>query len=325
MITLKTTLGKLELKNPVIISSSGLTNSAIKNLELERAGAGAIVLKSLFEEQMTMNTEQLLQLSNYTEAEDYISQYIQSETVGNYLQLIRETKKACTIPVIASINCYRQGEWIKLSKQIEEAGADALELNIFMFNMDKYLDSNKFEQFYIDILTAVCSVVSIPVFVKIGQQLTSLVSMSEKLKAAGAAGVVIFNRFYQPDIDLHTMTIKQGETFTSPHDFANTLRWTGIISGKIKDLPIISSTGIHSWENATKALLAGAQAVEICSTVYKNGNGIISQINDGIQEWMTETGYYTLEEFRGKLNSRNIEDPTLFERTQFMKYYASKF
>jgi dihydroorotate dehydrogenase (fumarate) len=322
MKTLATSYLGLNLKNPVIISSSGLTNSAEKNLLLERAGAGAIVLKSLFEEQINLNTEHFLNEGDYTEAEDYIRTYVQSQNVGEYLNLISDTKKQCTIPVIASINCHKKGDWTGVAKQIEAAGADAVELNIFLLNTDKFGDSNSSEQDYIDIVAEVRKATKLPVAVKIGQQFTNLVSLTQRLVAAGANSVVLFNRFYQPDIDLDTMKIKQGETFSVPTDFSNTLRWTALVSHFVKDANVVSSTGVYGWENAVKAMLAGAKAVEICSTVYKNGNGIIQQTVDGISKWMDEKGYYTLDEFRGKLNKENMGDPTLFERAQFMKYYA---
>ncbi len=312
----------LNLKNPIIISSSGLTNTVEKNVKLEKSGAGAIVLKSLFEEQINLNTEYLLNEGDFTEAEDYIRTYVQSQDVNEYLNLISESKKRCSIPIIASINCYKNGDWTGVAKQIEAAGADAIELNVFLLSTDKFRDSNSCEQDYINIVAEVRKVTELPIAIKIGQQFTNLIGFTQRLIAAGANSIVLFNRFYQPDIDLNSMKFKQGERLSVPTDFSNTLRWTALVSRLVKDANIVSSTGIYGWENAVKAILAGAQAVEICSTVYKNGNGIIQEIIDGISNWMNEKGYYTLDEFRGKLNQENIGDPTLFERAQFMKYYA---
>jgi dihydroorotate dehydrogenase (fumarate) len=322
MRTLETTYLGLKLKNPIIISSCGLTNSVEKNIELEKAGAGAIVLKSLFEEQIMMNSERLLEHGDYTEAFDYIKNYVHSHNLTDYLDLVRESKKKCNIPIIASINCSRKGEWAHFAHQIELAGADAIELNIFLLNTDKFLDSNTFEQSYVEIVKSVKDVVNIPICVKIGQQFTGLVGLTEKLFAVGAQSVILFNRFYQPDINLKTLEIKQGQTFSTPSDFSNTLRWTSIITGMVKHAHIVASTGIHDWENAVKAILVGAQVVEICSTIYKHGNGVISEMNTCIDSWMEQHGYLNLEEFRGKLNYSNSTDRTIYERFQFMKYYS---
>jgi dihydroorotate dehydrogenase (fumarate) len=322
MITLETSYLGLKLKNPIIISSSGLTNSAQKNLALEKAGAGAIVLKSLFEEQIMMNSTNLLHHGDYTEASDYIKNYVQAHSLTDYLELVTESKRLCSIPIIASINCYRSGDWATFAHQIEMAGANALELNIFILNTDKHANSNAVEEEYINIVKQTRKAVNIPISVKIGQQFTGLVALSEKLIGAGANSIVLFNRFYQPDIDLKTIEFKQGETFSSPADFSNTLRWTSLISGLVKDANVVSTTGIHDWENGVKALLAGAQAIEICSTLYKNGNGVISEIITCMESWMQQHGYLNINEFRGKLNYGNISNPALYERSQFMKYYS---
>ncbi len=323
MSKLETTYLGLKLKNPIIISSSGLTNSPEKNLALEKAGAGAIVLKSLFEEQILMNSEKLLENSDYTEAMDYIQNYVQSNDLNDYLNLIKGSKQKCTIPVIASINCQKSGDWSSFAHQMELAGADAIELNIFMLNTKKQGDSTSHEQAYIDIVKNVTAAVSIPIVVKIGSQFTNLVSLSERLISVGANSIVLFNRFYQPDINLKTIELQAGEAFSAPSDFANSLRWAGLISGLVKNSNIVTSTGVHDWENAVKALLVGAQAVQICSTVYKNGNNVISEMITCIESWMEQHGYLNIDEFRAKLNYANSEDATIFERSQFMKYYSN--
>lgn len=324
MSTLETTYLGLKLKNPIIIGSSGLTNTAEKNAALEKAGAGAIVLKSLFEEQITMNSEKLLQSDNNPEAYDYIKNYVHDHNIEDYLKLIKETKALCTIPIIASINCYRKGEWAEFGKQIEAAGANAIELNIYMINTDKKVDSYEFELNFIEIVKQVKDAVTIPISVKIGQQFSSLVNLSERLFAAGASSLILFNRFYQPDINIKTMELKQGNTFSTASDFSNTLRWTSIISGSIKNIEIAASTGIHDWENGIKAILAGAQAIEICSTVYKHGNEVISEISTCMESWMDQHGYLKLGDFRAKLNYANSENRTVYEREQFMKYYGDE-
>ena len=205
MNNLKTTFAGLALKNPIIISSSGLTNSADKNKNLAEAGAGAIVLKSLFEEQIMMEAEQM-KSSEYTEGNEYIAEYIRAHKLEEYLNLIKDSKKVCDIPVIASINCYTDAEWIEFAKQIEEAGADALEINILSVQTDKDYKYGSFEQRHIDILRHIKKVSNIPVIMKLGENLTNPIALIDQLYANGAGAVVLFNRFYQPDIDIDKMS-----------------------------------------------------------------------------------------------------------------------
>ena len=213
MTDLKTTFAGLQLKNPIIISSSGLTNSAGKNKKLAEAGAGAIVLKSLFEEQILIEADQLKD-PTYSEGNDYLADYIREHKLAEYLELIKESKKVCDIPIIASINCYTDTEWIDFAKQMEEAGADALEINILAVQSDIQYKYGSFEQRHIDILSHIKKVVKIPVIMKLGDNLTNPVALIDQLYANGAAAVVLFNRFYQPDIDIEKMEHISGNVFS---------------------------------------------------------------------------------------------------------------
>ena len=322
MKSLETNYLGLKLKNPIIIGSSGLTDTPEKNSALEKAGASAIVLKSLFEEQIMVNSTNIVEYSGYTQASSYIKNYVHSHKLSDYLELIKGTKRLCSIPIIASINCYKSGEWANFAHQIELAGADAIELNIYFINTDGNLESNILEQSYVNIVTQTRKAIKIPILVKMGKQFTNLVRITEELLAAGANSIVLFNHYYQPDINLKTMEVVQGDTFTSPSDFGNTLRWTSLINSSVKNANIVSSTGVHDWENMAKAILVGAKAVEICSTVYKNGNGVIAEILKNLEEWMEEHKYSSIDDFSGKLIYGNSQNPTLFERAQFMKYYS---
>ena len=205
MTTLETTYAGLKLRNPIIVGSSGLTNSADKNRRLYEAGAGAVVLKSLFEEQILMDADSLSNPQMAPEGSDYLLNYVRMHKLGEYLELIRETKKACPIPVIASINCYDDSNWVDFARQIEEAGADALEINILALQTEIDYKPGSFEQRHVDILRHVKKTVSIPVIMKLGTNLTNPVALMEQLKANGAAAVILFNRFYQPDIDIEKM------------------------------------------------------------------------------------------------------------------------
>lgn len=320
----ETKFAGLNLKSPIIIGSSGLTNSAEKNKELERSGAGAVVLKSLFEEQITMQSDWMLENSSYPEANDYIRNYVKSNEIADYIKLIQESKQQCSIPVIASINCYKPDSWVDFAHQIEMAGADAIELNVFAFNTEINTGLDFLEDTYTRILDKVREKVNIPVIIKMSRMFSNIVEMVNRLYAHGASGVVLFNRFYQPDIDINKLQMVSGQVFSSHMDIAETLRWTGIISGRVPQIPIASSTGIQDWEDVVKCILAGASAVEVCSTVYQHGHEIISQMKRSMEEWMHSINYKTIDDFRGKLNYAGIPDPSLYERVQFMKYFSNR-
>ena len=324
MMDMKTSYAGLTLRNPIIIGSSGLTNKAERNLEFEKAGAGAIVLKSLFEEQIEMQSASMLQENDYPEAADYIRSYVEANQVNDYLALIRQSKELCTIPIIASINCYKAAAWTNFAQQIAKAGADALELNVFFMETDLHDSAEAVKETYVTILRQVKEAIRIPVIMKIGKQYSNIPSLVHALKANGADGVVLFNRFYQPDIDINTMQLVSGHVFSSAADLSDTLRWTAIVSGKVPGISVSASTGVHDWEGVVKCLLAGASGVQLCSALYTHGSAIVSQILTCLEEWMNQTHYESVDQFRGRLNYANIPNPAQYERAQFMKYFANR-
>lgn len=324
MADLKTTFAGLKLKNPVIISSSGLTSSAVKNEKLEAAGAGAVVLKSLFEEQIMLEADRLRNPSYYPEGSDYLAEYIRNHKLAEYLELIRETKNVCTIPVIASVNCYTDTEWIDFAKQIEAAGADALEINILALQTDLQYQYGSFEQRHIDILSHVKRTISIPVIMKLGDNLTNPIALIDQLYANGAAAVVLFNRFYQPDIDIDKMEHASGNVFSNVADLSMPLRWIGIASSLVNKIDYAASGGIHTPEGVVKAILAGASAVEVCSVIYQNTPLFIGEMNRFLEVWMQRKGFDRITQFKGKLNAKDIEGINMWERTQFLKYFSEK-
>jgi len=327
MASLKTTYLGLNLKSPIIVGSSGLTNSVEKIIKLREAGAGAVVLKSLFEEQLNHEVDNSLQTahnSNYPESYYYVGEYTKMSSVFSYLQLIKDAKSAVDIPIIASINCYSSHEWINLAKQIQDAGADALELNIHVVNTKKNVDASDYENMYYEVAEAVCKEVSIPVAMKLGFYISNLVSVVNKLAMKGVKGAVLFNRFYAPDIDINKIKPSVSGVFSTETDIRHSLRWVAIVSGKVKNIDIAASTGIHSGEAVIKQLLVGAKAVQICSSIYQNGPEVISHMLDFVNNWMKEKNFDTIDDFDGMLSYSNIDNPTLYERSQFMKYYASK-
>lgn len=323
MTSLKTSYLGLTLENPLIASSSGLTNSVEKVLALEKAGIGAVVLKSLFEEQINQAVNNAIEQGNdYPEAYDYIQNYMRSENIENYVSLVRDCAEQAKIPIIASINCFSGGEWVDFAKRIEEAGANAIELNVFILNAS-LKNSDSYEEKHYEIVKQIKKVVSIPVSVKMSYFFNNVIKVIDGLKAEGAKGVVLFNRFYQPDIDIDKLELTSADVFSVPSDLHNTLRWVAIASGMTKNIDISASTGVHDWDSVIKLILAGADTVQLCSALYQNGNGIISQINTCLEVWMEQKGFETLKDFKGKLNFSNSNDPSFYERVQFMKYFSS--
>ena len=321
--TLETTFAGLRLRNPIIVSSSGLTDNAAKNHKLDEAGAGAIVLKSLFEEQIMMEVDHQGDLNMYPEGSEYLAAYIRQHKLDEYLNLIKESKQACSIPVIASINCYSDDHWIDFARQIEAAGADALEINILALQAEAQYTYGSFEQRHIDILRHVKNTVRIPVIMKLGDNLTNPVALIDQLQANGADAVVLFNRFYQPDIDIDKMVQTTGPVFSNGSELPHVLRWIGIASAAVSRIDYAASGGIHSAEGIVKALLAGASAVEVCSAIYQKSASVIAQYNAFLQQWMESKGIESITQFKGKLNLSDPKGVNTFERTQFLKYFAS--
>ena len=323
-ISLETRYAGLNLKNPIIVGSSGLTNSVDKIKDLEKAGVAAVVLNSLFEEQISLQSNWLSENGDYPEANDYISHYVKNHEITNYLELIQQAKSNCRIPIIASINCYKPDSWTEFAHQIEMAGADAIELNIFVLYTEINVNSDALENEYIRILNRVKEVVNIPVTVKLGKHFSNIPNLVNKLYANGVAGVILFNRFYQPDIDINKLQFVSGQVFSSHSDIADTLRWTAIVAGRIPQISLAASTGIYEWEDVIKCILAGASAVELCSSIYQHGNELIGQICRSLEEWMMSMNFKSVEAFTGKLSSANIANPSLYERVQFMKYFSNR-
>lgn len=315
----------LELKSPVIVGSSGLTSSVDNIIEFEKQGAGAVVLKSLFEEQIMHEVSHTLGqdviANQYPEALDYISNYSRSNSIDKYLSLIHESKKAVQIPVIASINCATAAEWTNFAGKIQDAGADALELNIFVLPSDPNATPDQLEKVYFDILERVIKQVSIPVALKISSYFSGFASTMQKFAWAGAKGLVLFNRFYSPDIDIDSLEVKASHVLSTPEEIYMPLRWVAILSDKI-NCDLVGTTGVHDTQGMIKMMLAGAKAVEIVSAIYKNGPGHIRVMLDELEHWMDAHGYTGTGEFIGKMSLSNASNPIAYERVQFMKHFA---
>lgn len=327
MANLQTTYLGIPLKNPLIAASSGLTASVSKIKELEKNGIAAVVLKSIFEEQINSEVNQELSKSideGVHNAEAYIKAYVRSNELGQYLDLIKEAKEAVDIPVIASINCVSNDEWTSYAKTFEEVGADAIELNIFHIPKDRHENIEDIENLYVDIVENVVKQVQIPVSVKFSMYHTNIIRLVDMFKAKGAKGVVMFNRFYEPDFNLKKLSVTSSEIFSDANDIRASLRWVGIVSSMVQTMDIAASTGIHDSDAVIKQLLAGADVTQLCSTLYLNKPKVIKEILKGLETFMVEKQFSSIKDFRGKLSYQKIEDPMLYERAQFMKYFHQK-
>jgi len=323
MIDLSTTFAGLQMKSPVIVSSSGLSTSLDRIKKMAAAGAGAVVMKSLFEEQILHEATHLSAESDYPEAGDYIRTYARENSLDNYLDMISSAKEAVDIPVMASINCVSGEEWIDFAGRIEAAGADALELNIYFLPINKEKDPREYEKAYLELVSRVIKQSSLPIIVKLGNGFSNITWMVDQLYKRGVAAAVLFNRFYTPDINTNDMTFGSSEVLSSPAELRNSLRWIGIVSSQVGQLDLAASTGVHSGMAVIKQILAGATAVQVCSVLYRNGVEYIKEMITEMKKWMEKMQFESAADFRGRMNYSSLKDPSVYERAQFMKYFSS--
>jgi len=326
MANLTTRFFGLELKSPVIIGSSGLTSSVEKIQMLEKFGAGAVVLKSVFEEEIYAEYEIEFnkQSIGYANQEylDYFDYEIKNNKVKYYLQLISEAKNSgVKIPIVASINCTSGSDWAFFAKKLATAGADALELNLFVIPSDVERDAQNVRNYYFNTIKKVIAEVSIPVTIKISPYFSDLALMIKDLSETGIAGITLFNRFYNVDIDIDTKELVPAKVLSYPFEYLESLRWIGITSPIVK-CNLAASTGVQDYQTAIKMLMAGASAIQVVSGVYKHGYDFIEEINKGISRWMDANNYENLNDLVGIANSKKVKNPTLYERVQFMKHFG---
>ncbi len=327
MIDISTTYMGLHLPSPIIAASSGLTSKIGKLKELEDNGAGAVVLKSLFEEEIVVDlkrqknklqSESLL----YPETMEYYEEVDVEDKLINYLKLIFEAKNQLQIPVIASINCVSPFNWPYFTKYLQESGADGIELNVFTLPADINQPGNYYEQNLVDIVAEVLKIATIPVAVKISPYYSGFSNMLNLLQEAGIKGVTMFNRFYSPDIDIEKITVSAGPTFSQPDEYVNSLRWIALTSSAIK-CDMVASTGVHDGKTVAKMLLAGAAGVQVASALYKNGIAHLKTMNNELEAWMERKGLELIDQFQGKLAYKTEDENTVgFERVQFMRYFT---
>lgn len=323
-MNLATSYMGLQLANPIVPSASPLTRSIESLQHLETAGAAAVVLPSLFEEQIehdAMAVHAALNFGAEISAESaggYFAEMDDYNTgAADYLDRLRAAKEALSIPVIASLNGTSTGGWTLYARVLEDAGADALELNIYLIAADRDRTGSLVEKEYLDLVHAVRAAVSIPLAVKIGPFFSSTANMAARLAAAGADGLVLFNRFYQPDIDLETLSVVPNLVLSTSDELRLVLRWMALLHGRV-DASLAATTGVHTADDVLKLVLAGADVTMMASALLKHGPDLITTVLRDVSKWLTERHYVSLDQARGSLSQRSSPDPSAFERSNYM-------
>ena len=328
MIDLKTNYLGLQLRTPLVASASPLSQEIDSIRQLEDAGASAVVLYSLFEEQLRQESIELEQhlaegTDSFAEASSFFPQPDEFRLgPEGYLNHIHRAKKAVSVPIIASLNGTTVGGWTQYAKLIEQAGADAVECNIYSIAADPELTSSQIEQQYLDILKAVKSVVKIPVAVKLSPFFSNMANMAKRLDEAGADALVLFNRFYQPDINLDELEIQPSVLLSTPQALRLPLTWIGILYGRIRP-NLAATSGVHGPEDVVKLLMVGADVTMLCSTLLRNGIDHLGNIEAGLLEWMEKHEYESVQQMKGSMSQIRCPNPSAFERAQYMKAVKS--
>jgi dihydroorotate dehydrogenase (fumarate) len=323
-MNLATTYLGLELKNPIVPSAGPLSYKLDDMKRLEDAGAAAIVMYSLFEEQIAHESSELYHyLSNGTDSFAEALTYFPDARQYNlgpdaYIELIRNAKKSLGIPIIGSLNGISVGGWIKYAKKVEDAGADALELNVYYIPTDFALSGIDVEDRYVEVLNAVKEVVKIPVAMKLSPFFSSMSHMAQRLVNAGANGLVLFNRFYQPDLDLEMLEARPNVILSTPQALRLPMRWIAILHGKVR-ASLAATSGIHSAEDVVKMLMVGANVTMMCSALLKHGPQHIATVLIDLERWMITHEYVSVQQMRGSMSHKSIADPSAFERANYMK------
>jgi dihydroorotate dehydrogenase (fumarate) len=324
MMDLSTTYLGMKLRSPLVSSASPLSKEIANVRRMEDAGAAAIVLSSLFEEQLRLEALELdrrlaATTPGFPEAMTFLPEAGDFQLgPEEYLQHIRNAKEAVDIPIIASLNGSTVGGWTQYAAQIEQAGADALECNIYFIPTDVDLPGAAIEDTYVEILRAVKSATNIPVAVKLSPFFSNMAHMAKRLDDNGADGLVLFNRFYQPDIDLEQLEIRPNVLLSTPQALRLPLTWIGILYSRIKG-SLAATSGIHTFEDVLKMLMAGADVTMVCSTLYRNGIHYVKEIEHGLLRWMEEHEYESVHQMQGSMSQVRCADPSAFERAQYMR------
>lgn len=321
---ISTTYLGMKLKNPIVPAASSLSRDLSKLKAMEDAGASAVVLESLFEEQLEGDAASIDHYLTYG-SESYAEATSYFPVLGDfdkgpeeYLEHIRKAKKSLSIPVIASLNGVSRGGWMRYARKMEEAGADAIELNVYFIPTDPNMPGGEVEAMYVEALRAAKEAVKIPVAIKVGPYFSNMANMARRLDQSGADGLVLFNRFYQPDIDLEEMEVVPHLQFSSSVAMLLGLRWVAILHGKV-NADLAATNGVHTHEDVLKMLMAGAAVTQMAAALYKRGIGHITTVLADMKAWMEEHEYESVAQMRGSLSQKNCPSPSAFERANYMK------
>jgi dihydroorotate dehydrogenase (fumarate) len=333
MSDLRTTYLGLHLANPVVASAGPITGDFNGLLRLEQAGVAAVVLPSLFEEQIThdeLDINRMIELSSesFVEARTFFPD-LDEYNAGpqSYLEYLEAAKQALDIPVIASLNGVSQGGWVRYGRLMQDAGADALELNVYYVGADPDTGAGDVERRYLDLVLAVRQAITIPLAVKMGPYFSALANMARKLVDAGADGLVVFNRFLQPDIDLETLEVRPTVHLSSSDEIRLPLRWIAILRSLV-NCSLACTSGVHTWEDAVKAVLAGADVTMMTSALLRSGPEHVATVVDGMSAWLADRGYASVGQARGSVAREAVPDPAAYERANYMEAlisYTSSF
>ena len=312
----------LKLKSPIIVSSGPMTRNVESMKKCEKAGAGAVVVKSIFEEQIAAEADAAVDGNEdyltHAGADDYMANLAKDFYIERYCDLIRNARKELSIPVIASINCSTLSAWIDYADRFVAAGADAIELNYYPLVSSVNVKGKAVDEALLDFARSARKKVSVPLSIKMGRNYSALSYVLKQIDEIGFDSVVLFNRAFRQDIDLDTLEFKPARITSSEDEYPQTLRWTALMSGDLK-CDIASNTGIHSGDTAVKMLLAGASAVEVCSVLIKKGVDVIEEMNKDILSFMERNGYENITDFKGKLAQESLSNGDAWERVQYLK------
>jgi dihydroorotate dehydrogenase (fumarate) len=328
MIDLSTQYLGLKLRNPLVVSASPLCKEIMNLRQMEDAGAAAIVLHSLFEEQINIESSELDRFlwdgSDLSAESTTIFPDLSSYNIGpdGYLEHIRQAKQAVSIPVIASLNGVSRGGWVSYARDMQQAGADAIELNVYFVPADPSSSADEIEKLYLDLVTEIRNTVSIPVAVKVGPYFSSIANMAQRLEAAGANAIVIFNRFYQPDFDLDALEVKPSLTLSNSSELLLRLHWAAILYGHIQ-ADIAITGGVHTAEDVIKSMMSGARVTMLTSALLQNGIGYLRPLRNQLEAWLEKHEYESVQQMQGSMSQQNVPNPKAYQRANYMKVLSS--
>ncbi len=315
----------VDVESPIVVGSCSLTHDIDTLKRLEDAGAGAVILKSVFEEQIIFDIKHSANMyaptDLYGSSYDYLANHASTADMERHFALIADAKRQLHIPIVGSIDCYSFENWLTYARKFEEAGCDAIELTMSMLPYETSTSTDDVERLFQNVVLTLRKSVSIPIAIKVSPYFTDMAKFMQQLSWMGISGLTMFSRMVNIDIDTDTLQPKQAPLLSDPSQMYETLRWVAILTNKLR-CPLSASTGIHRADDVVKLLLAGAQTVQVSSCLYKNGLDYISQLNEGVQQWMQRHDFDTLDQFRGLMAFKESDNASMILRTQFMRYFS---